>query len=53
MWLKFEWLKYIQGIFADVPNVNITENETVLVDDIKYLTDAAKLYANLIKYYEK
>jgi hypothetical protein len=46
-------MKYIEGIFSNIPNVNITENETVLVDDVKYLIDASKLYANLIKYYEK
>ena len=46
---EFEWRRYIQGIFNDVENVTITENEVILVEDFKYLSEAAKLYSTQAK----
>ena len=36
-------------MFNEVDDVTITENELILIDDIKYLTDAAKLYTTLAR----
>lgn len=36
-------------MFASVENVNITENETIIVEDWDYLVNAAKLYAEYAK----
>ncbi len=50
---EFEWQKYMTGIFEDIPDVNVTDDEIIVIDDFKYLIDASKLYANLVKYYQK
>lgn len=43
--LQFDWKKYTQGIFSEIENLNITDDEVVLIEDIKYLSEAAKLYS--------
>ncbi|CAF0711920.1 unnamed protein product [Brachionus calyciflorus] len=43
----FEWKEFILGMFEDVKNVTIDDNEIILIDDLQYLIDASKLYATL------
>jgi hypothetical protein len=46
---KFEWRKFIQGMFSETENVTITENEPILIEDFKYLVEASRLYARELK----
>jgi hypothetical protein len=47
--LKFDWKKYIIGLFAEVKNVSIADNEYILVDDWPYIEKAVKIFANYSK----
>ncbi len=36
-------------MFSDIENVTITDNEVILLEEFKYLQEAAKLYAKEIR----
>lgn len=45
----FDWKEFIiNGVFKDIENITITDDEVILVDDIDYLRNATKLYSELI-----
>ncbi len=47
---EFEWREFIvNGVFKDLDNIKITEDEVILVDDFDYIKSACKLYADLVK----
>ena len=42
-YLKFEWTEFILGVFKNVRNVNMTEEEPIITDDSDYLIEASKV----------
>jgi hypothetical protein len=45
---KFDWKRFILGgMFENMSELNVTENETILVEDIGYLLNASNLFQEL------
>jgi hypothetical protein len=48
--IKFEWNKYIvDGLFGGHPDLKVTSDEIILVDDSSYLGNFSQMYNDVVK----
>jgi hypothetical protein len=46
---KFEWSRFIiNGIFGEYPQVNVTKDDIILVDDAAYLGNFSEKFSSIV-----